>query len=161
MATVSVMSDNGVQQQYAPTSICFGCGPANKKGLQIASHRIENGLELEFMPSEEHQAFPGMINGGIIGTLLDCHGNWTAAIAIMDEQGLDEPPCTVTASYSIKLRRPTPLGVLLIVRSQISKIDGSRVEVEMTLEANGKVCASGNGLFIAVEEGHPAYHRWS
>ena len=113
------------------------------------------------MPSEEHQAFPGMINGGIIGTLLDCHGNWTAAIAIMDEQGLDEPPCTVTASYSIKLRRPTPLGISLIVRSQISKIDGSRVEVEMTLEADGKVCASGNGLFVAVEEGHPAYHRWS
>jgi len=161
MATVNAMSDNGVQQQYAPTSICFGCGPANEKGLQIASHRIENGLELEFMPSEEHQAFPGMINGGIIGTLLDCHGNWTAAIAIMDEQGLDEPPCTVTASYSIKLRRPTPLGILLIVRSQISKIDGSRVEVEMTLEADGKVCASGSGLFVAVEEGHPAYHRWS
>ncbi|MBT7938445.1 MAG: PaaI family thioesterase, partial [Euryarchaeota archaeon] len=63
--------------------------------------------------------------------------------------------------YSIKLRRPTPLGVLLIVRSQISKVDGSRVEVEMTLEADGKVCASGSGLFVAVEEGHPAYHRWS
>ena len=45
-----------------------------------------------------------MINGGIIGSLLDCHGNWAAAIALMDQAGLDEPPCTVTATYSVSLR---------------------------------------------------------
>ena len=73
----------GVQRRYAPKSICFGCGPANKKGLRIDSKRSENGLELWFTPSEEHQAFPGMVNGGIIGTLLDCHGNWVAAIALI------------------------------------------------------------------------------
>ena len=83
--------EKGVQRQYAPTSICFGCGPANHKGLQIDSYRKGDGLELKFTPSEEHQAFPGMVNGGIIGTLLDCHGNWAAAIALMDEHGLDEP----------------------------------------------------------------------
>ena len=82
----------GVQRQYAPNSICFGCGPANEKGLQIDSHRCSEGLELRFTPSDEHQAFPGMVNGGIIGSLLDCHGNWAAAIALMDQLGLDEPP---------------------------------------------------------------------
>ena len=56
--------------QYAPSSICFGCGPANEKGLQIKSVRIENGLSMVFHPEHHHQAFPGMINGGIIGTLL-------------------------------------------------------------------------------------------
>ena len=56
----------GVQRQYAPTSICFGCGLANEKGLQIDSHRCPEGLELRFTPSDEHQAFPGMVNGGII-----------------------------------------------------------------------------------------------
>ena len=86
------MSKEGVQRTYAPTSICFGCGPANEHGLQINSYRIDGGLELKFMPEPHHQAFPGMVNGGIIGTLLDCHGNWAAAIALMDEQGLDEPP---------------------------------------------------------------------
>ena len=101
----------GVQRQYAPTSICFGCGPANEKGLQIDSHRCPEGLELRFTPSDEHQAFPGMVNGGIIGSLLDCHGNWAAAIALMDQSQLDEPPCTVTATYSVSLRRPTPAGV--------------------------------------------------
>ena len=156
-----IMEVIGVQQKFAPNSICFGCGPANKDGLRIISQRIENGLYLEFMPEPHHQAFPGMINGGIIGTLLDCHGNWTAAIALMDEGGLDEPPCTVTASYSVKLRRPTPTDTLLCITSQVKSIEGNKVEIELLLEANGKVCATGEGLFVAVKEGHPAYHRWS
>ena len=155
------MEEVGVQRQYAPSSICFGCGPANQQGLQINSIRIQNGLSMEYLPEHHHQAFPGMINGGIIGTLLDCHGNWTAAIALMDAQGLEEPPCTVTASYSVQLRRPTPTDVPLKVTSQIKELSGDRVEVELLLEANGKVCATGSGLFVAVKEGHPAYHRWS
>jgi len=155
------MAEKCVQQEYAPNSICFGCGPANTAGLQIESHRIDNGLIMEYLPNETHQAFPGMINGGIIGTLLDCHGNWTAAIALMDEKNLAEPPCTVTASYSVILRRPTPLGENLIVTSQINEIAGDKVKVDLLLEAGGKVCASGTGLFVAVKEGHPAYHRWN
>lgn len=156
-----IMDALGVQQEFAPNSICFGCGPANENGLKIQSHRIENGLYLEFMPEQHHQAFPGMINGGIIGTLLDCHGNWTAAVALMDTGELDEPPCTVTASYSVQLRRPTPVDTKLCITSQIKSISGNKVEIELLMEANGKVCATGDGLFVAVKEGHPAYHRWN
>ena len=155
------MDDVCVQLEYAPNSICFGCGPANKEGLRINSYRIDNGLELKYTPNEHHQAFPGMVNGGIIGTLLDCHGNWTAAIALMDERNLPEPPCTVTASYTVNLRRPTPVGKELVVTSQIKQIDGSKVHVDLLMEAEGKVCATGSGLFVAVKEGHPAYHRWN
>ena len=155
------MGEKCVQQEYAPNSICFGCGPANQDGLKIESHRIDNGLVMEYLPNDSHQAFPGMINGGIIGTLLDCHGNWTAAVGLMDKNNLSEPPCTVTASYSVVLRRPTPLGEKLIVTSQITEINGDKVKVDLLLEANGKICASGNGLFVAVKEGHPAYHRWN
>ena len=150
-----------VQEEYAPNSICFGCGPANKNGLKIQSYRIDNGLRMEFEPNDFHQAFPGMINGGIIGTILDCHGNWTAAIALMDLNGNEQPPCTVTASYSVKLTRPTPSNTKLLVTSQVNQIDGNRVSVNLMLEANGKICATGEGLFVAVTEGHPAYHRWN
>ena len=151
----------GVQRQYAPSSICFGCGPANAKGLQIDSFRCKEGLEMHFTPSEEHQAFPGMVNGGIIGSLLDCHGNWAAAIALMDASNADEPPCTVTAKYSISLHRPTPAGVELHVLAEVVELMDDRANIKMTLTANGKVCATGKGLFVAVTEGHPAYHRWS
>ena len=138
-----------VQEKHAPNSICFGCGPANKKGLQIKSYRCDNGLEMEFFPKEEHQAFPGMINGGIIGTLLDCHGNWTASIALMDQAGESSPPCTVTASYSINLRRPTPLDGVMRVQGEVTEISKDRAKVRMVLEVNGNVCATGEGLFIA------------
>ena len=153
--------DNGVQRQYAANSICFGCGPANEHGLQINSYRTEQGLEMRFTPSEEHQAFPGMVNGGIIGTLMDCHGNWAAAIALMDEQNLDEPPCTVTASYSISLRLPTPTDTELVITAYAEEISGNKVNVRMELKADDKICATGKGLFVAVKEGHPAFHRWN
>ena len=153
--------ERSVQRQYAPNSICFGCGPANEKGLKIDSYRTNKGLELKFVPKAEHQAFPGMINGGIIGSLMDCHGNWAAAIALMDLNGLDEPPCTVTANYSISLRRPTPSETELHILAEIEDIQEDRAKVKMTLTANEKVCATGSGLFVAVKDGHPAYHRWS
>ena len=154
-------AEQSVQESHAPNSICFGCGPANENGLRIRSFRAEGGLEMEFKTKDEHQAFPGMINGGIIGTLLDCHGNWTAAVALMDQDGSDEPPCTVTASYSVQLRRPTPNDTELHITSQVVSIEGNKVNVELLMEAEGKVCATGKGLFVAVTEGHPAYHRWS
>tara|TARA_B100000214_G_scaffold12757_1_gene9051 strand:- start:117 stop:593 length:477 start_codon:yes stop_codon:yes gene_type:complete len=158
------MSDakgKSVQELHAPNSICFGCGPANSEGLRIHSFRSENGLEMRFNPSPEHQAFPGMINGGIIGTLMDCHGNWTAAIALMDQSGDAEPPCTVTANYSIKLRRPTPFGHEIIVTGEVIELADDRAKVKMELTSDGKICAIGEGLFVAVKEGHPAYHRWN
>ncbi|MDG1544522.1 MAG: PaaI family thioesterase [archaeon] len=154
------MNKISVQDQYAPNSICFGCGPANENGLKIKSYRINNGLEMEFEPEEKHQAFPGVINGGIIGSLIDCHGNWTAAIAIMEKNELESPLCTVTAQYEVKLKRPTPLGHTLKLKSRILGVQEDRAEIVIELKADGKTCATGRGLFIAVKEGHPAYHRW-
>jgi acyl-coenzyme A thioesterase PaaI-like protein len=150
-----------LQQQFAPKSICFGCGPANKNGLRIASHPEGEFLVARFTPEKFHEAFPGMINGGIIGTLLDCHCNWTAAWTIKNKLGLSEMPCTVTAEYSIKLRRPTPSGLPLHLKAKAVEVIGEdRVWVEGELIANEKVTATCRGLFVAVKEGHPAYHRW-
>ena len=150
-----------MQEKFAPDSICFGCGPANEKGLKIKSYRNNEGLEMEFETSEEHQAFPGIINGGIIGTLLDCHGNWVAAIALMDEEGGENPPCTVTASYSINLRRPTPANSKLNIKGKVIEIKGKMVKVELEMKVEEKICATGEGTFVAIKEEHPAYHRWN
>ena len=154
-------SPEGVQRTYAPSSICYGCGPANPHGLRINSYREGAELVAFFRPEPHHHAFPGMVNGGIIGTLLDCHGNWAAAVALMEASDEAEPPCTVTASYGIRLLRPTPMDTDLKVTARVTKIEGRKAWVEMELEAEGKRCAEGDGLFVAVTEGHPAYHRWS
>ena len=149
-----------VQDEFAPNSICFGCGPSNEDGLQLKSYRSDGGLNAEFECEEKHQAFPGVISGGIIGSLIDCHGNWSAAIAIMDKNNWENPRCTVTAQYEIKLKRPTPLGIKLNLSSRVLALQEDRAEVIIELKADGKTCATGRGLFVAVKEGHPAYHRW-
>jgi acyl-coenzyme A thioesterase PaaI-like protein len=150
----------GVQETYAPQSTCFGCGPANPKGLRIASRIDGEGLVATFRPEPHHEAFPGMLSGGIAGTLLDCHSNWTAAIALMRASGDDHPPCTVTAEYQVKLLRPTPTSGEITLRAHAVELKGDRAIVEATLEAGGKACATCRGTFVAVKPGHPAYHRW-
>jgi acyl-coenzyme A thioesterase PaaI-like protein len=153
-----------LQETYAPHNACFGCGPSNPKGLHIRSF-VSGGPDDEciadFQPEEYMEAFPGVLNGGIIGSLLDCHSNWTAAHHLMKKRGAATPPCTVTADYSIKLTRPTPTSgpVKLVARITESTNDRATTYAEL-IGANGKVCAICTGTFVAVTEGHPAYHRW-
>ncbi len=104
------MSESSLQDRYAPHNACFGCGPANEKGLRIKSRVEGEQVVAHCTPQPHHQAFPGVLNGGIIGALLDCHCNWTAAWPLMKRAGAETPPCTVTADYAIKLlKRPTPM----------------------------------------------------
>jgi acyl-coenzyme A thioesterase PaaI-like protein len=149
-----------LQERYAPDSICFGCGPANRAGLHIRSFVEGDEFVAEWIPSPEHQAFEGVLNGGIIGTLLDCHSNWTAASHLMQRRGVERPPTTVTSEYSIRLLRPTPADRLLHLRARVVESTDERATVEATLEADGEACDSCRGIFVAVRPGHPAYDRW-
>ncbi len=149
-----------IQEQYAPHNACFGCGPANKKGLRIRSFAKGDELIAVWSAEEHHEAFPGMLNGGIIGSLLDCHCNWTAAWHLMQRNKSDTPPCTVTADYAIKLLRPTPTDGVISLRAWVESSKDDRAEIKGELSAGGKVCAICTGKFVAVTEGHPAYHRW-
>ena len=154
------MAEISLQEKYAPESICFGCGPANEKGLHIRSFP-ENGEVVATWHAEPyHEAFPGMLNGGIIGALLDCHSNWTAAYFLMKRDGLDQAPCTVTAEFHVKLLRPTPSNVPIHLKARVIESSEDRATVEAELIANDKVCDTCRGVFVAVKEGHPAYHRW-
>ena len=149
-----------IQETYAPNLACFGCGPANPKGLHVRSFADGDKVVAEWQPSQEYEAFEGMLNGGIIGTLLDCHCNWSAAWHLMKKTGADKPPCTVTADYSIKLFRPTPTDRPVKLVARVVESTDDRAVVEGELIAHDKVCATCTGTFVAVKPGHPAYHRW-
>jgi acyl-coenzyme A thioesterase PaaI-like protein len=156
------MADTGpsLQERYAPNSICFGCGPANAKGLRIGSRPEGDGLVATFQPEKHHEAFEGFLSGGIIGCLLDCHSNWTAAWTLMRSSSEAEPPFTVTGEFHVKMARPTPATAPVTLRARPVEVRGDRVVVEATLEADGRVCATCRGTFVAVKPGHPAYRRW-
>jgi len=149
-----------LQERYAPNNAWWGGVPANPEGRHIRSVAKNDEVVAEWKPEQKYEAFPGVLNGGIIGTLLDCHCNWTAAYHLMERAGDDRAPCTVTAEYAIKLLRPTPTKGPVYLSAKIVDLTGDRATVEGTLSAGGKVCATCRGIFVAVKEGHPAYHRW-
>ena len=155
-------ADGGLclQERYAPDLRCFGCGPANREGLRIRSFEDGGALVATWRPGPHHEAFPGMLNGGIIGTLLDCHCNWTAAIALMRKAGVDRPPCTVTAEYTIRMKKPTPAAGDVRLRAWVVEIGERSATIDGELSAGGEVTATCRGVFVAVKPGHPAYHRW-
>ncbi|MBX3160617.1 MAG: PaaI family thioesterase [Deltaproteobacteria bacterium] len=149
-----------LQETYAPQGRCFGCGPTNDRGLRIRSFAAGDGrVVCDFTPERYHEAFEDVLNGGIIGTVLDCHMNWTTIEHLIRTQGLDHAPPCVTAEFKVVLKRPTPMG-LVHVDAHVVSAAGDRATIEATMTAGGKVTALGTGTFIAVKPGHPAYHRW-
>ena len=157
------MSDLSLQQRYAPGSRCFGCGPANPSGLRIESHATDDPsgeLVAEWRPLPHHAAFENVLNGGVIGTLLDCHANWTAAVRVMRDRGLAAPPGCVTADYAIRLRRPTAVDRPVHQRAWPVDTEGDRVVVDAELSSGGIITATCRGTFVAVGPDHPAYERW-
>lgn len=154
------MNSQSLQERFSPASACFGCGPANALGLRLRSFLEGEAVVAHWRPSPQHQAFPGALNGGIVGALLDCHSNWAATTALMRATGSATPPCTVTADFHVTFLAPTPADKELELRAEAVEVKGHKAVVEATLSADGKVCATCRGTFVAVKPGHPAYHRW-
>ena len=154
------MSEKSLQETYGPNTRCFGCGPANEQGLRIRSFEQGDEVVCTWTPQKHHEAFEGVLNGGIIGSLLDCHLNWTAAMHLMRKKGETTLPCTVTADYAVVLKRPCPTDGPVQLRAKVVESSGDRAVVEGTLEAQGKIRATCRGTFVAVQPGHPGYHRW-
>src|SRR5712691_6172239 len=154
------MGAESLQDRYAQNGTCFGCGPRNEKGLRIKSVAQGDDVVATWRAERHHEAYDGALSGGIAGTLLDCHSNWTAAYHLMRRAGAPVPPCTVTAEYAVKLLRPTPTeGPIELVARPVEIVD-DRAVIEAELRAGGKLCATACGTFVAVKPGHPAYHRW-
>ena len=149
-----------LQDHYAPNSRCFGCGPKNEMGLRIKSFPEERDVVATFVAERHHASFGGFVSGGILSTLLDCHGNWTALYTLMKERNIDIAPSTVTAKLSISFLRPTPIEKALHVRARPVKVEGDRVEVEGEVEVEGAITVRMTGTYLAVKENHPAFHRW-
>ncbi|KAF5834906.1 hypothetical protein DUNSADRAFT_8177 [Dunaliella salina] len=115
-----------VQEAYTAKSHCFGCGPSHPDGLHLRSYRtMKNGLEAHVRIPAKYCAFPGILNGGILSSLLECHGNWTAAIALMDKACLPKPPLTLTQSMFVTYKEPTPPEKELLVQSQVVSLKQS------------------------------------
>jgi acyl-coenzyme A thioesterase PaaI-like protein len=141
-------------QDYYPNDVnhCYGCGQLNEKGLRIRSYWDGEETVCRFRPRPEHTAIPGYVYGGLIASLIDCHGTGTAAAASyrMEKREMDsEPPLRfVTARLTVEYVRPTPIESTLEVRGRVLEVTRKKVRIQATVSAHGDVCARGEVVAV-------------
>jgi acyl-coenzyme A thioesterase PaaI-like protein len=149
---------NKAFQDYYPDdmSYCYGCGRLNEFGHQIKSYWDGEESVCEYLPKEFHTAIPGYVYGGLIASIIDCHGTGTAAAASYRAKesvtGSDQYPRFVTASLHVDYLKPTPLGVPLQLRGKIREINSRKVIVSVDLHANGEQCVKGVVIAVRIPE---------
>jgi acyl-coenzyme A thioesterase PaaI-like protein len=145
-------------QDYYPDhwSHCYGCGRLNEHGLQIKSYWEGDESVCTFQPRPYHIAIPGYVYGGLLASLIDCHGTGTAAAATYRAE--NRPPGSepvaryVTASLHVDYLKPTPLGGPLELRGRVTEIKGRKVVVAISLAAQGEVTVRGQVVAVQVPE---------
>ena len=145
-------------QDYYPEELshCYGCGRLNAEGIQLKSFWDGDETVAHVEPAKRYTAIPGFVYGGLVASIIDCHGTGTAAAAMYRKEGrgMDTlPPLRfVTASLHVDYLRPTPQGVTLEVRGQVEEIGERKVVVNITVSANGEACARGKVVAVRMPE---------
>ncbi|WP_202882055.1 PaaI family thioesterase [Methylobacterium mesophilicum] len=144
-----------IQDHYPPSfAHCYGCGPANPHGHHLKSYLLDERTEARFTPDAIYSGgVPDNVYGGMIASLLDCHGTASAAAFAYRDRGRvmgdDGPPLRfVTASLQVDFRKPTPLGEELLITGTLRSLDGRKAQVSLSLSAGGVECAHGEMLAI-------------
>ncbi len=135
---------------------CYGCGRLNEHGLHLRTFWDGDETVTRYTPRDWHIAIPGYVNGGLLASLLDCHGTGTAAAAAYRAEGREpgsEPVHRfVTASLRVDYLKPTPLGTELEVRGRATGIQGRKVTVEARILARGEVTVKGEILAVEMPD---------
>jgi acyl-coenzyme A thioesterase PaaI-like protein len=145
-------------QEFYPQELshCYGCGRLNEHGYQLKSYWDGEETVASFTPQPYHIAIPGYVYGGLIASLIDCHGTGTAAAAAYRAAGreMDTEPALrfVTAALQVEYLRPTPLGAPLEIRGRIEEVKERKVVVKATVTVNGEVCARGQVIAVRMPE---------
>ncbi|MBP1468595.1 PaaI family thioesterase [Candidatus Chloroploca sp. M-50] len=145
-------------QDYYPDELshCYGCGRLNQDGLQLKSQWDGDESVAFFTPRPEHTAIPGYVYGGLLASLIDCHGTGTAAAAGYQAAGRpmgSEPPLRyVTASLHVDYLRPTPLGNPLEIRGRVKEVKGRKVIIEAWIIADNAICVRGEVVAVQLPE---------
>lgn len=151
------MAGDAVQDHY-PDDLahCYGCGRLNATGLHVQSRWDGDETVAVLTPGQHHTAIPGYVYGGLIASLVDCHGTGSAALAALraagHEPGSQPPPRFVTASLKVDFLKPTPMGPPLEARGRIVELKARKVIVDVTVTAAGEVCARGTVVAVIMPE---------
>ena len=136
-------------QEQIPHNYCFGCGPLNEHGLALRSYWSGSGRSTAvFVPRSHHCAGPRhFVNGGILGTLIDCHCVCTATAAAYYDEGraIGSEPYHFFATTKLEVAyvRPTPIEAELALEAEIVETVPRGYRLSCTLRARDKIRVTG------------------
>lgn len=145
-------------QDFYPDDLahCYGCGRLNEHGLHVRSAWDGEETVAVLVPRPHHTAIPGYVYGGLIASLVDCHGTGSAALAAYRAAGREPGTLPalryVTASLKVDYLRPTPMGVPLEARGHIVELKPRKVVVAITVSAGGAASARGQVVTVLMPD---------
>ena len=154
-----MVEKKAIQDYYSDhMSRCYGCGRLNDSGMRIRSFWVEdeNRSIAKFKPKSNYTAFPGYVYGGLLASIIDCHGTGTASAAAYQSEGRKMGTLPelryVTASIHVDYIKPTPIDQELELIGRAKEIKGRKVIVEVNLYANGELCVKGEVIAVKIPE---------
>ncbi|REB06484.1 PaaI family thioesterase [Sporosarcina sp. BI001-red] len=145
-----------IQDRYPDDfSWCYGCGRLNKEGHQFRTGWEGDKTLTYYEPESDHKAIPGFVYGGIIASLVDCHGTGSASLALHRKNGFEPeseeiPPRFVTASLLVNYVKPTPEGTILKAVGTVEEIHPKKFKVAVEVFADGDLCATGEVVAVVM-----------
>ena len=124
---------------------CYGCGTLNENGLQIKSFWAGEDVVCAWRPQPHHIGHPGILYGGMIASVVDCHCIWTASAHAHRRAGIemDGTPrfLYVTAALQINYRKPVPIEQPIQLRAHVVEFGERKAIVKCTVVTDGVLCA--------------------
>jgi acyl-CoA thioesterase FadM len=133
---------------------CFGCGSLNEHGLQIKSHWQGDQLVCHWRPPRHHIGHPGVVYGGTIASIVDCHSIWTALATYCRETGADiaaGPPHFVTGKLTVNYLKPARIDEVLELRAHVVDAGERRATVSCRVLQDGDECAVAEVITVRIK----------
>ncbi|MBV9170861.1 MAG: PaaI family thioesterase [Chloroflexi bacterium] len=152
MRSESATSTHAIQDQL-PNQPCWGCGPNNPHGLRIKSYWSGDTTVCTWQPEPHYQGWPGVLNGGVVASLVDCHCVCTAISDADRNDGRgDRPVVFATGSLTISYLRPVPIHSPVELTARITERTARKSRIECRVNASGELCARAEVLAIRVTD---------
>ena len=148
------MNEPAIQDCYDPEfQHCYGCGERNDAGLKIKSFREGDEVVARFAVRPDQLGVPGVVYGGLIASLIDCHGIATGAAHFQDRDGLPHPPRCVTASLKVDYRKPTMMASGTVhLRARVVEASERKAVVDIEFGDGETVTAEGQVIAVKLPE---------
>ncbi|MEM9325547.1 MAG: PaaI family thioesterase [Bacteroidota bacterium] len=150
-------------QDHMPGNICFGCGAENSEGLKIKSYWQGDEACCEWLPQSKYQGWTGLLNGGIMATLIDCHCMGTAiahAYRAEDRSMGSEPEYRyATGTMEIKYLKPTSSRIPVLLKARVTASTAKKTVMTCDFYSDGQKTAEAQVIAIKVYDSSQHYEN--